>query len=224
MVQQINLHIPVLLAPRQRFSARAVGLALMLLAALLTLACAAVWWVAQDTARQDQGNLSRQAQERGQLQQALARAKLRHDPAALAREQQALQLEVERLRQLLGQQDQGQLPPGDSHAAAMALFARTVPEGTWITRLNLGPRQLVVEGVSADPAALRQWIDRLAQAPQFNPTSPIQLRVEQRGLPHQGLATAAPTEALQPGPLPAVPAWAFRLTAERALARPESRP
>ena len=216
MPQQINLHIPVLLAPRQRFSARAVGLALLALAALLTLVSAGVAWSARRTATEDEATRARQAGERAQLQQALAQARQRLDPTALARERQGLALELDRLRQQLDLQEQGRLAPGESHASALALIARTVPAGTWVTELRLGTHEITVDGVALDPAQLRAWVARLGEDPMFRRGAPMQLRVEQLGQPHQALSAATGTDALHPGPLPPGPAWAFRLQGERA--------
>lgn len=219
MAQQINLHIPVLLAPAHRFSARAIAQALAVLALLLAVACAAVLWNSQRLAAETRQTLERQTAERTALQRALETSRQQQDPVLLERQWQGAQLELQRLREQVAAQDSRRLPDGVRHSTLLALMARSVPESAWVTQARLAPQQVEISGVCLEPAALRRWIEVLGRDPALGAQAVADLRVEQVGEPHQGLQrpdgqAAAPW---QTGPLPRSQAWAFRLVATRPL-------
>lgn len=219
MAQQINLHTPLLLAPRHRFSARAMGSALAVMAVLLALACGVTLWMRQGITGESAQMRQAQQAERQQLERALQRARLDSDPQQLTRQVQGAALEVARLREQLLAQDSHRLPPGQRHSTLLALIARSVPDNAWVTELQLQPRSVAITGVTLDPSALRAWIQRLGTEPALAGQPVVDLKVQQLGVSRAGLQAeqAGSERALQIGAVPPGPAWAFRMVAQRPL-------
>jgi Tfp pilus assembly protein PilN len=80
----------------------------------------------------------------------------------------ALQAEIDRLKELLQQQDaaldvveSGKSDSAAGHAALMRGFARQVTEGVWLTGFSFAGKEAEIRGRLADPALLPQYIRRL---------------------------------------------------------------
>ena len=218
MAQHINLHTPILLQPRRIFSARALGLSLAVLAAVLVVAGAAVHLLQAVREREFQQLRQAQQRERQQLEQALAAGRSQRDPTALAQQLQAAERDAVGLREQLAAIAHVQLAAGQHHSDTLALLARSLPASAWITGLQLGPDALEIRGMTLEPDALPRWIAALEASPGLQGRHLASVRVEQFGSPaaaHGGLP-ALPGIA----PAPAVadvqrlrnPAWAFRIS------------
>jgi len=163
MAQQINLHTPVLLAPRLIFSAKTLLLGLGILSIVLSLASGGVWLLQRHRAADHQVLQARQAADRQRLTAALQLARARIDPNTLNLELRTLQAELPRLRERLSAMASAQLAPGRHHSDALALVARTLPESVWLTGVQLAPDQATVEGLTLDPGALQAWLPVLGK-------------------------------------------------------------
>jgi len=162
MAQQINLHSPILLAPKRYFSALAMVQALSALAVGLTALCA---WTLHSTQTLRRDLLSASAahdMERQRLSNALAQ---RAAPAADSAVLQEVALEEKLLAQRLRLRDgltQGLAREGHSHSAWLRLLAQTVPGAVWLTEVKLGDKGVQISGQTRQPEALRPWLQTLS--------------------------------------------------------------
>jgi len=207
MPQQINLHSPILLAPRRLFSARKMAQALGLLGLLLGLAT--VWVQVSTTALQRERLNSKQAQDaqRDQLQQALAASPAASGPA-LEQELAQLRQAVAQRQALLGELSRGRVVAGRSHAALLRLIAQTAPAQVWLTEIRLVEGRIELSGLTLQTEVLRPWLSRLGADP---------LTAGQH-------LAAVKVERVAPGTIAAVPpgvdAWSFQLVNSAAGGRP----
>jgi len=162
MAQQINLHSPILLAPKRYFSALAMVQALSALAVGLTGLCA---WTLHSTQTLRRDLLSASAahdMERQRLSSALAQ---RAAPATDSAVLQEVALEEKLLAQRLRLRDgltQGLAREGHSHSAWLRLLAQTVPGAVWLTEVKLGDKGVQISGQTRQPEALRPWLQTLS--------------------------------------------------------------
>jgi Tfp pilus assembly protein PilN len=162
MAQQINLHSPILLAPKRYFSALAMVQALSALAVGLTGLCA---WTLHSTQTLRRDLLSASAahdMERQRLSSALAQ---RAAPAADSAVLQEVALEEKLLAQRLRLRDgltQGLAREGHSHSAWLRLLAQTVPGAVWLTEVKLGDKGVQISGQTRQPETLRPWLQTLS--------------------------------------------------------------
>ncbi|HJW26239.1 MAG TPA: PilN domain-containing protein [Rhodocyclaceae bacterium] len=161
MSQQINLLLAEL-RPRRDWLAFPIvaGVALMGLVILSGLAVLGRYQVqtleaAQARSETEVKALQQQVQNLGQV-------------LAGRRGNPALQSEIDRLRDLLQQQDaalavveSGKTDSGGGHASLMRGFARQVTEGVWLTGFSFSGHDAEIRGRLADPALLPLYIRRL---------------------------------------------------------------
>jgi Tfp pilus assembly protein PilN len=162
MAQQINLHSPILLAPKRYFSALAMAQALAAFALGLAGLCA---WTLYSTQTLRRDLLSASAAndvERQRLASALAQR-----PAATA--DSAVLQEVALEEKLLAQRVQlrdgltrGLVREGHGHSAWLRLLAQTVPGAVWLTEVRLGDKGVQISGQTRQPEALRPWLQTLS--------------------------------------------------------------
>jgi Tfp pilus assembly protein PilN len=184
MPQQINLHHPLLLAPRRHLQARTIAMALGLwVLALLALAGWTRWRTAALT---DEFALaSRQhAAQKAQLAQAqAARQAALGSPAALKEEAARLEVRLAERRHLLAL-----LEGGDASRSPTVLLrelSEELPPPVWLTEIRWSPMGVELAGRTLQPEALQAWIARRG--------TPHALRVEQHAEPtatDPGRATA----------------------------------
>lgn len=162
MAQQINLHSPILLAPKRYFSALAMAQALAAFALGLAGLCA---WTLQSTQTLRRDLLSASAAhdvERQRLASALAQ---RPTGAADSAVLQEVALEEKLLAQRVQLRDgltQGLAREGHSHSAWLRLLAQTVPGAVWLTEVRLGDKGVQISGQTRQPEALRPWLQTLS--------------------------------------------------------------
>jgi Tfp pilus assembly protein PilN len=215
MAQQINLYTPILLQPRQMFSARTMAAALAGLALALVLACGALLLVQRMRQAGFDETVQRQTAERQQLLAALAGARARSDPTVLAQQLIGAQQEIAALRTQVSAWSQLQLPAGQHHSPVLAEIARTLPAPAWVTALRLAPEQIEISGLTLDPGALQGWIVQLDASPLLGGRSLSGLRVERVGARQPAGQIAADKElpllASDANAALQLPAWAFRI-------------
>lgn len=220
MAQQINLHTPILLQPRKRFSAVAMARALLTLAFALGLLGSWMSLQQRTLRREGEQTEARQKAEHAQLSTSLATLKQGHDRGTLEQQLRGLQQEIAAQRQTLAELDRGRAQPGGAHSDLLALVARTVPPPAWVTELKFSPERIEVSGMTLEPAALQAWIAQLSQSPALRGRPLAEVRVEATGRAGSGLrgaaqAEALPTAALHSAALPSGQGWAFRIAADR---------
>jgi Tfp pilus assembly protein PilN len=167
MPQQINLCTPLLLAPKRYFSAQTMAQALAVFLLVGGALCATWVW-----------NLNRATAEllRLQTQQAAELAALKAAMVANATSaaplSPALQAQVQGLRAKVQAQEnvllalqQGRLVQGAAHSDRLALVSRSIPAPVWVTEVEADATRLEVTGYTLEPAALNDWVNRLALSP-----------------------------------------------------------
>lgn len=167
MAQQINLCAPILLTQKKYFSAQTMALSwgvFLLLGGVLL----AVWtWNLQSAATQYQTTMEVQARDIANLQAALARSKAAAQPvdAALGQQMEAHKQQLVQRQALLVALQEGGQEPGKAYSDRLRFIASTVPAPVWITGVNLASGKFQVTGYTLEPAALNEWVARMATHP-----------------------------------------------------------
>lgn len=214
MSQQINLYTPLLAAQKRYFSANVMAQAL----AALVLAGVAfvVYEVTSLRGRTESLNraLATQTKALEALQQTIVQRKAAAVPAGLtlAQDLQARRAELLRLQSTEVQLRRGLFPPGEGHAARLALVANSIPAAAWVTGVKADPERLEVSGFTLDPDSLNGWIDQLAAS---------SLLTGQR-LAAVSVAKVIGTTPVSATPEASRPVWSFNLVS--SLDKPVAEP
>lgn len=221
MAQQINLLTPILLAPRRYFSALAMVQALGLV--LLGGIAISVWMhlQAQQARREIAAAQEQTRVERQRLLEALTALPAPADPRTLEQQWNTLVQQNERQQQLLRAIQGGLGRAGERHSDLLRLVAASVPASVWIDELQwiAGPTgRLELTGATLDPAALRQWLARLAAQPLLQVHNLDAVRVEKvagsiidASVQRSGETTLPPLVGRQTAERAGLPIWAFRV-------------
>lgn len=210
MPQQINLRTPILLTQKHYFSASTMAGSLAVIAAF----CAALYgywmWSLSANSAELNRTLGSFAQERERLQAALKERQSAEVPAEAGLQQtlQAQQALLLQREQVLAELGRGLLREGQGHATRLRLVAQTIPPEVWVTEVKADERQMEVTGFTLDPAALNQWVVRLAEHPLLRGHALSAVKVE------RVVGAAAEAGAKEAGgPMAAIsrPRWAFVL-------------
>jgi Tfp pilus assembly protein PilN len=167
MPQQINLCTPILLTQKRYFSAQTM---LQALAIFIVFGggLGAYWVWSLDTASEGfKKTLATQARELESLQSTLAQSKAGEAPidAALTQVLQARRNELPQREKLFEELQRGLFRQGWGHAARLELLARSIPAQVWVTEVKADDIQLDVSGFTLEPAALNDWVAKLAASP-----------------------------------------------------------
>jgi Tfp pilus assembly protein PilN len=168
MPQQINLCTPILLTQKRYFSAQTMMQALLVFVVLGGALCAFWVWSLDTASAGLKQTLATQARELESLQQAVAQGKKTDSApveAALTQELQARRTEVAQREKLLEELQRGLFRSGWGHAARLELVARSIPPQVWVTAVKADDVQLEVSGFTLEPAALNDWVGKLAVSP-----------------------------------------------------------
>ena len=167
MAQQINLSTPILLAQKRYFSANtmAIGLgAFLVLGGVLSAAW--VWNFDRGIATFNQ-SMAAQAQEVDSLKAAIERSKANAAPV-----NPALLEQLQRVRNTVGQREklqaalqEGMFRQGWGHSDRLTWVARSIPDVVWLTDVKMDGSRFEVTGFTLEPAALNEWVDKLAVSP-----------------------------------------------------------
>ena len=83
-----------------------------------------------------------------------------------------LQAQVQNLRSQVQAQEkvllalqQGRMVPGAAHSDRLALVSRSIPGPVWLTGVDADATRFEVAGYTLEPAALNEWVNRLAFSP-----------------------------------------------------------
>lgn len=167
MPQQINLCIPILLKQKRYFSAQTMAQALAVFLLLGGGLC--TYWVWSLTVASEglKKTLAIQADELSRLQAAITQSKAGVGPGdtALANALQGHQTDLVQREGLMQELQRGLFRPGWGHSARLQLVAQSIPAQVWVTDVKADESQLDVRGFTLDPAALNEWVAKLAASP-----------------------------------------------------------
>lgn len=224
MPQQINLCTPILLTQKRYFSAQTMAQALAVFVLLGGGLCAYWVWSLNSASEGFKLTLATQAQELASLQAAIQQGKVSAAPleAALAQQLQGHKLDLQQRQGLMEELQRGLFRPGWGHAARLQLVARSIPAQVWVTDLMADDHQLRLTGFTLEPAALNDWVSRLAASPLLQGQQLSTVKVEQASAavlktlantPTPGASVASPAAAGASRPM-----WSFTLVS--ALGKP----
>jgi len=209
MAQQINLCSPILLTQKRYFSANTMAVALLLFLALGSALCGTWVWNLDRATRGLRETMDAQRNELAALKAAIVRNKESAAPvdAALTRQLQERRAAVQEREQLRAALLEGLVRPGEAHSDRLQLIARTIPSQVWITAVTATARRFEISGYTLEPAALNDWVARLASSPLMQGLVLSDVSVEN--------TIATPTKvsgaAVSSGTAVARPAWSFHL-------------
>ncbi|MEO6292331.1 MAG: PilN domain-containing protein [Burkholderiaceae bacterium] len=164
MAQQINLCTPILLTQKRYFSAQTMVQALAVFVVLGGGLCGYWVWSLNTASEGFKKTLATQSRELESLQSAIKQGKAGVGPveAAVAQDLQARRAELLQREKLLQELQRGLFQPGWGHAARLQLVAESIPRQVWVTEVKADDSQLDVSGFTLEPAALNDWVAKLA--------------------------------------------------------------
>ncbi len=180
MAQQINLCTPIFLTQKRYFSAHAM---LQALAVFLLLGggMTAYWvWTLQSFSDSLERTITTNQAEITRMQAAIKASKAVSGPAEANRTQelQARKAELKQREQLLEESQRGLFREGWGHSARMQLVAQSIPAQVWVTEIKSDSNRLELVGRTLEPAALNDWVKRLAASPLMQGQSLSTVKVE----------------------------------------------
>ena len=167
MAQQINLCTPILLKPKHYFSAQTMvptlGVFLLLGGAL----CAAWVWNVQRATQGLNQVMQSQGRDIDNLKAAIQRSRAAAAPVdpALLLQLEAARMAVQNRQGVLDALRQGLLVPGWGHSDRLLWVARSIPAPVWVTDIKMEQGRFEVTGFTLEPAALNEWVNKLATNP-----------------------------------------------------------
>lgn len=167
MAQQINLCTPILLTQKRYFSAQTMAQALAVFVVLGGGLCGYWVWSLNTASEGFKKTLATQSRELERLQAAIKQGKAGIGPveAAVTQDLQGRRAELLQREKLLQELQRGLFQPGWGHAARLQLVAESIPPQVWVTEVKADDGQLDVSGFTLEPAALNEWVARLAASP-----------------------------------------------------------
>ncbi len=217
MPQQINLCTPILLTQRRYFSAKTMVQALVLFLVLGGGLCA--YWVfsLRTSSEGFTKAVSDHAPELSALQTAIAKSRAGGIPVdpGLTQELQVRRADVMQREKLLDELKAGLFREGWGQSARLQLVAQSIPAQVWVTAVKASDAQLEVSGFTLEPAALNEWVRKLAASPLLQGQRLATVKVERvspdGAVASSGSALAAPVGAVA-GVSTQRPLWSFGLT------------
>ncbi len=224
MPQQINLCTPILLTQKRYFSANTMAIALGVFLVLGAVLCGAWVWNLDRASGSFKQSLTSHAVELESLRAAIQRSQASAapvDPALLAllTERRNAVAQRERLREALRE---GMFRPGWGHSDRLAWVARSIPTPVWITEVRMDGARFEVSGFTLEPAALNDWVDKLAVSPLMQGLKLATVKV-QNATAAVEVPSAAASAASAPV-TPARPVWSFNLVSVEPLAMAPATP
>ena len=212
MPQQINLCTPILLTQKRYFSAQTMVQAL---AVFVILGGGLLVYSVRSLTHASEGlktSLATQSRELELLDAAIkqGRAGAGSVEAALTQDLKALRAVVQQREKLLAELQLGLFRPGWGHSARLQLLAQSIPSPVWVTVATATENQLEVSGFTLEPAALNDWVLKLAASPLLKDQKLATVKVEAA---NAALPLAASTKVGASRPL-----WTFNLVS--AVAKP----
>ncbi len=225
MPQQINLCLPILRKTEKRFAAQSLAQALAVVLLVGGVLGAAWIWNLNKASESLQVTLAAQAKELDDLRAALERSKAsagQGESAAMQELRQRRQ-ELQQRQSVLAALSQGLFEPGQGHSARLGMVAQTIPAVAWLTHIKTDDQLLELSGFTLEPAALNDWVGKLATSPLLQGQTLNTVKVE--GVqPSHVLVSAAPGTAQSPTPAGAAdgmpPMWSFNLVSKVVTSTP----
>lgn len=180
MPQQINLCTPILLTQKRYLSAQTMLEALAVFIVLGGGLCAYWVWSLNVASDGFKKTLTTQTHEIESLQKAVTQGNAGAVPvdANLSVDIQSRRTELAQRENLLHEVQLGLFKPGWGHAARLELLARTIPAPVWVTEVKTDDTQLEISGFTLEPAALSDWVAKLAASPLLEGQELTTLKVE----------------------------------------------
>ena len=226
MPQQINLCTPILLTQKRYFSAHTMAVALGLFLLLGGILCAVWVWNLDQASASFKQAANTQKIEVDSLQVAIARdraAAAPADPVLVAQltERRNLVAQRQKLKEAL---NEGMFRQGWGHSDRLTWVARSIPAAVWISDVRMDGTRFEVSGFTLEPAALNEWVDKLALSPLMQGLQLATVKVEKATPAMLGVTTAVAAPAASAASAPAAlvrAVWAFNLvSSEPAPAAP----
>jgi Tfp pilus assembly protein PilN len=215
MAQQINLSTPILLAQKRYFSANTMAISLAAFLVLGGILCGAWVWNFDRGITTFQQSVATQAAEVNSLKTAIERSKASATPV-----DPLLLEQLQQLRNTTGQREKLQLAlqegvfrPGWGHSDRLNWVARSIPDAVWITEVKMDGARFEVSGFTLEPAALNEWVDKLAVSPLMQGLKLATVKVENATMSLAALSTFAAQQAPSAS-APVAPqraTWSFNL-------------
>ena len=215
MAQQINLCAPILLTQKKYFSAQTMATSLGVFV-LLGGALATAWaWNLYSAAAQYTATMESQSHDIANLQSALERNKAAAQPmdAGLVHQLEERKQQLAQRKALLAALQDGAIEPGNAYSDRLKFLAGSTPAPVWITGVALAADSFHVSGYTLEPAALNEWVARMATHPllQGLQLSDVQVKAS---APSNPTATSA-VVATPVAPAVGRTVWAFDLASTR---------
>ena len=167
MPQQINLSTPVLLAQKRYFSAQTMVVSVVVFALLGGLGAGYGVWNLRSATMALQAGLDAQGPELARLRTSVATAKVvdAAGDASVMQQVRAARVQLAERMKHFADMQQGLLAPGRGHSARLQLVAQTIPAQAWVTGVAADANHMEVTGLTQEPAALNDWVAKMAQSP-----------------------------------------------------------
>jgi Tfp pilus assembly protein PilN len=216
MAQQINLCTGIVRTQRQRFTARtmlpALGVFLVLGGILGAVGVASL----ERSAGGYRQTVDAQSAEIKSLQAAILQSRANAGPvdAALVQQAQARRTAVLEREKVLLEVQQGMFKAGEGHSDRLLLVARSIPAPIWVTSVRVDAARFEVTGFTLEPAALNDWVAKLASSPLMRDLKLSTVTVENTA----ASKVAVPATAQQGGKA-ARAMWSFNLVSLEPASR-----
>lgn len=214
MAQQINLCTPILLKPKQYFSAQAMVMALGIFLVLGGGLCAAWVWNLQQATEGLRQVMQSQTRDIDNLKNAIQRSRAAAAPVdpALLLQLESTRTAVQHRQDLLDALRQGMLVPGEGHSDRLLWVARSIPAAAWVTDIKIDQGRFEVSGLTLEPAALNEWVNKLSTNPLMQGMQLATVQVERASMAQLRVPPATSAAATPGVPLVASrPLWTFQL-------------
>ena len=225
MPQQINLCTPILLTQKRYFSAHTMAIALGVFLLLGGTLCAVWVWNLDQASASFKQAADIQKIEIDSLQAAIARNRASAapvDPVLIAQltERRNTLVQRQKLKEALSE---GMFRQGWGHSDRLTWVARSIPAPVWISDVRMDGTRFEVSGFTLEPAALNEWVDKLALSPLMQGLKLATVKVEKATPAMLGVTNATPSaaSATSAASAPAAPVrsvWAFNLVSVEPLA------
>jgi Tfp pilus assembly protein PilN len=224
MPQQINLCTPILLTQKRYFSAHTMAIALTIFLVLGGALCGMWVWNLDNASAALQLAIASHTSEVENLQAAIVRSRANAapvDPALLALLKERRNAIAQR-EKLLDALKQGMFRPGWGHSDRLAWVARSIPDPVWITEVRMDGSRFEVSGFTLEPAALNEWVDKLAISPLMQGLKLATVKVENATATTVAIPSTAASGASAPVATPPRAVWKFNLvsTEPQAMVAP----
>lgn len=167
MIQRVNLYKAEFQPRRQWLAARqGVG---VIAVALIIVVVAGGWFRYQATERAEALTAEQTTNEQllVSLEQLAEEIQSRRPDPALEQAIERVTDAIARRQRLLGRVERLANNPSAGFSTPMTALARQVPEGLWLTSLNLQPGQIVLTGRTNAGRLVPQYLERLGEEPVF---------------------------------------------------------